>query len=229
MRILMVQDDGKATELLRRGLTGKGHIIDVAVDGIKRFARLRTLPFDAIVLDIMFTGLDGLTLIRSLRSEGVRVPILMLTACDSVSDVVHGLDAGADDYITKPFSSEVLAARLAVIACRTTKHSASTLQIADLIVNAETHCVSRGHRSLALTPKEFVILEHLMRRAGRVVLRDDLMEAVWGIDPGIGHNTLEVYIYQLRGKLEFGGGSRLIQTVRGFGYRITTGSEPFGD
>src|SRR5665213_3865705 len=133
MRILMVEDDANAAELLRRGLTGKAHIIDVAVDGIKRFAKSPTLPFDAIVLDIMFTGVGGLTLIRSLRSEGVRVPILMLTGCDSVSDVVLGLDAGADDYLTKPFSCEVLAARLAVIARRTEKQS--TLQVADQIVN----------------------------------------------------------------------------------------------
>jgi DNA-binding response OmpR family regulator len=223
MRILVVEDDARAAELLRRGLTAKGHIADVADDGLKRFADSQTLPYDAIVLDIVPAGLDGVTFIRSLRSGGVRVPILMLTACDSLSDVVRGLN----DYLTKPFSFEVLAARLAVIARRTTNESASTLRVGDLTVNTETHCVRRGRRSLSLTRTEFTLLEHLMRRAGRVVMRDDIIEAVWGFDREIGNNTLDVFILQLRSKLECGGGSRLIETVRGFGYRITTGAEAF--
>ena len=229
MQILVVEDDAKAANLLRRGLTGKGHTIDVADDGIKCFTKSQKLRFDAIVLDLKLAGLDCLTLIRSLRSGGVSVPILMLTPCDSVSDVVRGLDAGADDYLTKPFSFEVLAARLAVIARRTAKESTSTLRVADLTVNAETHCVRRGRRSLSLTRTEFTLLEHLMRRAGRVVLRDDIIESVWGFDREIGNNTLDVFILQLRGKLEFGGDSRLIETVRGFGYRMTTGDESIGE
>jgi len=222
LRILVVDGDARAGELVRRGLIGKGHFIDVADDGIKLFTESRALPYDAIVLDIVP---DGFTSIRSLRSGGVRVPILMLTACDSVSDIVRGLDEGANDYLTKPFSFEVLAARLAVISRRTTKESAATLRVADLTLNTETHSVRRGGKSLSLTRTEFTLLAHLMRRTGRVVLRDDITEAVWGFDGQIKKSTLDVFIFQLRRKLEFGGGRRLIESVRGFGYRITTGGE----
>jgi DNA-binding response OmpR family regulator len=220
MRILVVEDDAKMAELLRRGLVGKGHIVDVATDGIKGLEKSQTLLFDAIVLDIMLPGLDGLTLARRLRGGGVRVPILMLTARDSVPDIVRGLDAGADDYLTKPFSFEVLAARLRVIARRTAIESASVLQVADLTVNTETHEVHRGKRSLVLTRTEFVLLEYLMRREGRVVSRDHLIEAVWGIDRDVGSNTVDVFISQLRSKIESDSSSRLIQTVRGFGYTL---------
>jgi DNA-binding response OmpR family regulator len=223
LRLLVVEGDTKAAESLRRGLTAKGHITEVADYGIKRLAESETLPYDAIVLNIMPSGMDGPALIRSLRSGGVRVPVLILTDCDSVSDVVRGLDAGANDYLTKPFSFEVLAARLAVIVRRRTEESASTLQVADLMVNTETHSVRRGRRSVALTRTEFKLLVYLMRRAGRVALRDDIIEGVWGSDREIGNNTLDVFILLLRSKLEFGGGSRLIETVRGFGYRITAG------
>jgi two-component system response regulator MprA len=144
----------------------------------------------------------------------------MLTARDSVPDVVRGLDVGADDYLTKPFSFEVLAARLRVIARRTSTESSSVLQISDLTLNTEAHEVHRGKRALVLTRTEFVILEHLMRRAGRVVSRDDLIEAAWGIDREVESNTLDVFIFQLRSKIEAGGASRLIQTVRGFGYTV---------
>jgi two-component system response regulator MprA len=229
LRILVVEDDAKAAQLLRRGLTGKGHATDVADDALTCVAKSRTRPYDAIVLDIMFAGPNGITLIRNLRTEGVRVPIMMLTACDSVTEVVRGLDAGADDYLTKPFSFDVLAARLAVIARRTAKEAAAILQVADLTVNTETLCVRRGRRPVALTRTEFALLEHFMRRAGRVVMRDEIIEAVWGFNREIGSNTLDVFILQLRSKLEFGGASRLIQTVRGFGYRMTTGPDLMGD
>lgn len=222
LRILVVDGDARAAELLRRGLIAKGHFIDVAAVGIKLFPESQALPYDAIVLDIVP---GGFTSIRNLRSGGVRVPILMLTACDSVSDIVRGLDEGANDYLTKPFSFEVLAARLAVISRRTTKESASTLRVADLTLNTETYSVRRGSRSLSLTRTEFTLLAHLMRRKGRIVLRDDIIEAVWGFDRQIGNNTLDVFIFQLRRKLEFSGGRRLIESVRGFGYRITTGGE----
>jgi DNA-binding response OmpR family regulator len=220
MRILVVEDDTKMAELLRRGLTGKGHIVDVVTDGVRGLEKSQTLTFDAIVLDIMLPGLDGLSLARRLRKGGVRVPILMLTARDSVPDVVRGLDAGADDYITKPFSFEVLAARLRVIARRAATESASVLQVADLTVNIETYEVHRAKRLLVLTRTEFVVLEHLMRRAGRVVSRNDLIEAVWGVERDVENNTVDVYISQLRSKIEADSSSRLIQTVRGFGYTV---------
>ncbi|MBI4470278.1 MAG: response regulator transcription factor [Acidobacteria bacterium] len=220
MRILVVEDDTRMAELLRRGLVGQGHTVDVATDGIKGLEKAQTMPLDAIVLDIMLPGLDGLDVARRLRADGVRAPILMLTARDSVPDIVRGLDVGADDYLTKPFSFEVLAARLRVMARRTNAESTVVLQVADLILNTETHEVHRGKRLLILTRTEFVLLEHLMRRAGRVVSRHALIEAVWGIDRDVESNTLDVFIFQLRSKIESAGAGRLIQTVRGFGYTV---------
>jgi len=220
MRILVVEDDAKMAELLRRGLVGHGHTVEVATDGIKGLEKAQSLPFDAVVLDIMLPGLDGLHVARRLRATGIRAPILMLTARDSVPDIVRGLDVGADDYLTKPFSFEVLAARLRVMARRTSGGSEGVLQIADLTLNTETHEVHRGKRLLVLTPTEFVLLERLMRRTGRVVSRDHLIEAVWGIDRDVERNTLDVFIFQLRNKIETGGSSRLLQTVRGFGYTM---------
>jgi DNA-binding response OmpR family regulator len=144
----------------------------------------------------------------------------MLTARDSVPDIVRGLDVGADDYLTKPFSFEVLAARLRVIGRRAAGESDRVLQVADLSLNTETHEVHRGKKLLVLTRTEFILLEHLMRRAGRLVSRNDLTEAVWGVDRDVESNALDVFIFQLRTKIEASGASRLIQTVRGFGYTV---------
>jgi len=168
----------------------------------------------------MLPGVDGLDVARQLRASGVRTPILMLTARDSAQDIVRGLDVGADDYLTKPFSFDVLAARLRAIARRTTTESASVLRVADLTLNNATHEVHRGEESFVLTRTEFTLLEHLMRKAGRVVSRHDLIEKVWGIDREVGNNTVDVFIFQLRSKLESGSSRRLIQTVRGFGYTM---------
>jgi two-component system, OmpR family, response regulator MprA len=220
MRILVVEDDSRMAELLRRGLSKEGHSVDLAGDGLQGLEKGQSLPFDAIVLDVMLPGLDGLSVARRLRSGGTRTPILMLTGRDSVADVVRGLDVGADDYLTKPFSFEVLLARLRVIARRSAGESGSILQVAELTLDTRTHEVHRSGRHIVLTRTEFVLLEHLMRRAGRVVSRNDLIEAVWGIDRDVESNTLDVFIFQLRSKLEAGGASRLIQTVRGFGYTV---------
>jgi DNA-binding response OmpR family regulator len=220
MRILVVEDDIKMAELLSRGLVRQGHAVDVATDGISGLEKSETLPFDAIVLDLMLPGLDGFSVARRLRAGGIRTPILMLTARDSAQEIVRGLDVGADDYLTKPFSFEVLAARLRVIDRRHAAEMDSTLQVADLTVNTETHEVHRRKRPIVLTRTEFVLLEHLMRRAGRIVSRDDLRGAVWGIDRDVESNTLDVFIFQLRSKIESGGANRLIQTVRGFGYTL---------
>lgn len=218
MRILVVEDDAKMAELLRRGLVGQGHSVDVASDGIKAWEKSQAAPFDAIVLDVMLPGIDGLTVAKRLRASGDRVPILMLTARDSVPDIVRGLDVGADDYLTKPFSFEVLAARLRVMARHKAGESRPVLRVADLTLNTETHEVHRGRKPLFLTRTEFLILELLMRRAGRVVSRDNLRDAGWGVVRDVESNTLEVFISQLRSKTEAGGARRLIHTVRGFGY-----------
>jgi two-component system response regulator MprA len=192
--------------------------VDVAGDGLKGLEKGQRLPFDAIVLDIMLPGLDGISVARRLRAGGVRAPILMLTARDSVPDIVRGLDVGADDYLTKPFSFQVLAARLRVIERRIQEEPGEILQVADLTLDTQTHEVQRAGRPILLSRTEFIILDHLMRRAGRVASRDDLIEAVWGMDRDVERNTLDVFIFQLRSKLEAGGAARLIHTVRGFGY-----------
>jgi DNA-binding response OmpR family regulator len=220
MRILVVEDDAKMAELLRRGLAREGHAVTLAHDGARGLEEARARSFDTILLDIMLPGVDGLTVARRLRTNGIRTPILMLTSRDSVPDIVRGLDVGADDYLTKPFSFDVLTARLRVIARRIGSESGSLLQIGDLTLSSETHEVHRNGRPIALTRTEYVMLEYLMRRAGRVVSRDSLIEAVWGIDREVGHNTVDVFIFQLRSKLEAHGAGRLIQTVRGFGYTV---------
>ena len=223
MRILVIEDDGKMAELLRRGLTERGHSVEIAADGLDGLAKAAAPSFDAIVLDVMLPGIDGLGFVRRLRSGGARIPVLMLTARDSAKDVVRGLDLGADDYMTKPFSFEVLLARLRVIGRRL--DTETELRFADLRLNTDTHEVRRSGRELALTRTEFVLLEHLMRRAGRVVSREVLTEAVWGFDRDVESNALDVFIFQLRGKTEFGGARRLIQTVRGFGYAMRENDE----
>jgi DNA-binding response OmpR family regulator len=223
MRILVVEDDGKMAELLRRGLSGQGHSVEVAADGLDGLSKAEALPFDAIVLDVMLPGIDGLNFVRRLRLGGTRVPVLMLTARDSAKDIVRGLDVGADDYLTKPFSFEVLLARLRVIARRL--DTETELRVADLTLNTDTHEVRRGNRELTLTRTEFVLLEYLMRRPGRVVSREDLVQAVWGIDRDVESNTLDVFIFQLRNKTELNGASRLIQTIRGFGYTMRENDE----
>ena len=206
--------------LLQRGLASQGHIVDVALDGIKGLEKAQTMSFDAIVLDVMLPGVSGLLVAKRLRASGNRTPILMLTARDAVPDVVRGLDAGADDYLSKPFSFEVLAARLRVIGRRKTMESSPVLQVSDLTLDREAHEVRRGKRAVMLSPTEFAMLEHLMRRAGRVVSRHDLIAAVWGDDHEVGTNTVDVFIFLLRSKIETGGEKRLIQTVRGLGYTV---------
>ena len=220
MRVLIIEDDVKMAELIRRGLSGEGHLAEVAPDGRRGLEMAQNQAFDALVLDVMLPGQDGFSVARRLRADGIRVPILMLTARDAVRDIVRGLDFGADDYLTKPFSFEVLAARLRAIARRAASESAKVLHVADLKLNTDTHEVQRGTRLIVLTRTEYILLEYLMRRGGRVVSRDDLIDSVWGIDREVESNTLDVFIFQLRAKLEANGAGRLIQTVRGFGYTL---------
>ena len=218
MRVLVVEDDARMAELLRRGLAEDRHSVDVEGDGPAGLERARTHPYDTIVLDVMLPGLDGLGVVRKLRSAGIQTPILMLTARDGVSDIVRGLDIGADDYLTKPFSFDVLRARLRVMARRTGVNSGRILQVADLTIATDTHRVRRADRVILLTRTEYLLLELLMKRAGRVVSRDALIEAAWGGEQDVSSNALDVFIFQLRTKLEAGGAPRLLQTVRGFGY-----------
>ena len=223
MRVLVVEDDSKMAELLHRGLTAEGHQVEVAADGTAGYEKASGLAFDAIVLDVMLPSLDGFSLARRLRAQGSKVPILMLTGRDAAHDVVRGLDLGADDYLTKPFSFEVLSARLRVITRRASAGKNASVQVGDLTVNRETREVRRAAKPIPLTRTEYVILDRLIARPGAAVSRDALVEAVWGCDRDVESNTLDVFIWQLRSKIEAGGATRLVQTVRGFGYAIREG------
>ena len=221
MRLLIVEDDPKMADLIRRGLEESGHSGRVALDGITGLNLARAIAPDAIVLDVMLPGLDGFNFTKRLRRDGCAVPILMLTGRDAVSDVVKGLNLGADDYLTKPFSLKILIARLEALVRRASAVPSKRLQIADLILNLEEYEVWRGRTKIALTKTEFDILAFLMRRAGHVVTRETLIQGVWGeSDKEIESNTLDVFIRLLRSKVDSAPSRRLIQTVRGIGYTV---------
>ncbi|MFI9510399.1 response regulator transcription factor [Nocardia sp. NPDC052566] len=221
MRILVVDDDRAVRESLRRSLTFNGYSVDLAVDGVDALEKATAQRPDALVLDVMMPRLDGLEVCRRLRSTGDDLPILVLTARDSVSERVAGLDAGADDYLPKPFALEELLARLRALLRRTAVDPGETseaMQFADLSLDPVTREVSRGERSISLTRTEFSLLEMLMANPRRVLTRSRILEEVWGYDFPTSGNALEVYIGYLRRKTEAEGEPRLIHTVRGVGY-----------
>lgn len=205
-------------ELLRQGLCEEGHTVVVAMDGCEGLRLAGGCPLDLVVLDVMLPGISGFEVARRLRAQGNQTPILMLTARDTAGDVVQGLDLGADDYLTKPFSFEVLFARVRAVARRGPIPQPVNYRAGDLTVNQGTREVRRGERSITLTRTEYAILELLIRNAGRVVSRDTLIERVWGNESEIESNTLDAFVRLLRAKVDSAGGERLIQTVRGVGY-----------
>ncbi|NKY55756.1 response regulator transcription factor [Nocardia flavorosea] len=221
MRILVVDDDRAVRESLRRSLTFNGYTVDLAVDGIDALEKATADRPDALVLDVMMPRLDGLEVCRRLRSTGDDLPILVLTARDSVSERVAGLDAGADDYLPKPFALEELLARLRALLRRRMPDPgeiSETMRFADLSLDPVTREVARGDRSISLTRTEFSLLEMLMANPRRVLTRGRILEEVWGYDFPTSGNALEVYIGYLRRKTEADGEPRLIHTVRGVGY-----------
>lgn len=221
MRILVVDDDRAVRESLRRSLTFNGYTVDLAVDGIDALEKATAERPDALVLDVMMPRLDGLEVCRRLRSTGDDLPILVLTARDSVSERVAGLDAGADDYLPKPFALEELLARLRALLRRRAADPgeiSETMRFADLSLDPVTREVARGDRSISLTRTEFALLEMLMANPRRVLTRGRILEEVWGYDFPTSGNALEVYIGYLRRKTEAEGEPRLIHTVRGVGY-----------
>ncbi|MET8798340.1 response regulator transcription factor [Nocardia sp. NPDC004568] len=221
MRILVVDDDRAVRESLRRSLTFNGYTVDLAVDGIDALEKATADRPDALVLDVMMPRLDGLEVCRRLRSTGDDLPILVLTARDSVSERVAGLDAGADDYLPKPFALEELLARLRALLRRRapdTGEVSEAMRFADLSLDPVTREVARGSRSISLTRTEFSLLEMLMSNPRRVLTRGRILEEVWGYDFPTSGNALEVYIGYLRRKTEADGEPRLIHTVRGVGY-----------
>jgi DNA-binding response OmpR family regulator len=220
MRLLIVEDETRMAELLRKGLTEEGHTATCAGDGAEGLVLAKSYEFDVIILDLMMPKLNGYELAKRLRAEKIPTPILMLTAKDSVPDIVRGLDLGADDYMTKPFSFEELVARLRAVKRRALVAKDTSLRVADLVLDPASREVVRGAERVSLTRTEYNLLERLMYRAGKVVSRRSLIEAVWGFDREIEENTLDAFMHLLRNKIDPPGCSKLIHTVRGVGYMI---------
>jgi two-component system, OmpR family, response regulator MprA len=222
MKILVVDDERAVRESLRRALELEGYEIELAADGSEALYRLEgNEEPDAMILDVLMPGVDGLEVCRRLRVSGSKLPVLMLTARTQVEDRVAGLDAGADDYVTKPFALEELLARVRALLRRTSEEeSGEVLRFADLELEPGTREVRRGDRPIALTRTEFSLLELFLRNPRQVLTRSVIFERVWGYDFGFGSNSLDVYIGYLRRKTEAGDEPRLIHTVRGVGYAL---------
>jgi DNA-binding response OmpR family regulator len=220
LNILVVEDERKVADLLRAGLEDEGHSVGVAYTAPEGLALAKASGWDTVLLDVMLPGFDGFELVRRMRKAGLRAPVLMLTARDATADVVTGLKAGADDYLKKPFSFEELLARLQALARRGPATHLVELKVEDLRLDATTHEVFRADRPIQLTKKEYQLLEFLMRSKGRVVSRTAIIEAVWGHSSDASDNTVEAIIKLLRKKVDEGHAKSLIQTVRGFGYRL---------
>lgn len=219
MQILVVEDERRMAELLERTLQEEGHQVVLARDGRAGFEIARCSVFDVIVLDVMLPGMDGLAIARKLRECRNQTPVLMLTARDAPSDIVTGLDSGADDYLAKPFSIEILLARLRAVSRRGVIARPVCLEIADVKLDPATRQVTRGEEVLSLTPREYRLLELLMRNPGRAISRDTILEAVWGVGSEVAENTLEVFMRLLRVKVDYRQ-PKLIHTIRGFGYMM---------
>lgn len=226
MHLLIVEDETRMAELLRKGLSEEGHIVTCASDGAQGFEVAKNYDFDVIILDLMLPRLSGYELAKRLRSERVRTPILMLTARDSVPDIVRGLDLGADDYMTKPFSFDELVARLRAVKRRAAAADDTSLRVGDLVLDPASREVLRAEHRVSLTRTEYNLLERLIYRAGKVVSRRSLIESVWGFDRDIEENTLDVFMHLLRAKIDPPGRPKLIHTVRGVGYMIRNDTRP---
>jgi DNA-binding response OmpR family regulator len=219
MRILVVEDERKVASFIRQGLEEEGHQVDVAEDGDSALDLAAGDPaYDLIVLDVVLPRRSGLAVLRTLRDRKVASPVLMLTARDAVSDRVAGLDAGADDYLTKPFAFEEFLARVRALLRRGSGQRAAILQVADLVLDPFRREATRNGRRITLTGREYALLEYLMRNAGRVLTRPMLAERVWGLDFDPESNVIDVYVGYLRRKVDAPGERRLLHTVRGAGY-----------
>jgi len=221
MRVLVVEDERKIADFVRRGLTEQGYAVDVAYDGEEALDWPAVAEFDVVVLDVMLPGRDGIDVCRTLRERGVRIPIMLLTARDAVEDRVRGLDSGADDYLVKPFAFAELLARLRALARREPGVIAPSLDIGDLTLDTTTREVSRGGRLIEMTTKEYAILEYLMRHPNQVLTRSMIAEHVWNYDFDNASNVIDVHIRNLRRKIDDGFSTKLISTIRGAGYRIS--------
>jgi DNA-binding response OmpR family regulator len=217
-RLLIVDDDPGLTSVLRRSLAYEGYAVDTAASGVEGLARARERYPDLVILDVVMPGLDGLEVLRRLREADRQLPVLLLTARDAQADQVRGLEGGADDYVVKPVAFEVLLARVRALLRRQEGERPPVLRFSDLAVDTAARRAQRGAREIDLTSTEYDLLRQFLEHPRRVLPRDLLMERVWGYDFGGNANVLEVFVKQLRQKLEAGGEDRLIHTVRGVGY-----------
>jgi two-component system copper resistance phosphate regulon response regulator CusR len=226
VRILLVEEESRVAGFIARGLREQSYAVDIAADGEQALYMASIDEYDLLILDGMLPRKDGWAVCRELRSAGFRVPILMLTARDAVDDRVAGLDAGADDYLAKPFDFKELLARLRALGRRPAPLRRDVLKVDDLTLDTASHAVSRGGRPVSLTAKEYALLEFLLLNQGRVVGRERIAQHVWddGFDPF--SNVIDVYIKRLRSKLDSGAGRRLIHTRRGEGYLLAANPEP---
>jgi two-component system, OmpR family, response regulator len=220
VRILVVEDDVKMAAAIRRGLRFEGIVVDLAEGGEEAIRLVGATDYDAVLLDVMLPDIDGFETCRRLRSQGVWVPILMLTARDAVEDRVHGLDTGADDYLTKPFSLAELLARLRALARRGPVERPTVLEVGDLRLDPATHEVWRRDHEIELSAREFALLETFMRRPGQVLTQLQLLEAAWDLGYEQRSNVVEVYVRYLREKIDRPFGLKSLETVRGAGYRL---------
>lgn len=226
MRLLLAEDDPRLSSLLSRGLRENAYAVDVTADGKHAVVQAAVNSYDAIILDVMLPGMDGFEVCRELRSRDIRTPILMLTARDAVADRIAGLDHGADDYLTKPFDFGELLARLRAITRRPESLQPNTLMLGDLVIDTASHEVTRAGVPIALTGKEYALLELLARNAGRVVSRADIVAHVWDDNHDPFTNAVEVYINRLRGKIDRAPWTPLLQTRRGAGYILVASPIP---
>jgi two-component system OmpR family response regulator len=220
MRVLLVEDEIKMSRAIRRGLEREGYAVDAALDGNDGLHRASEWDYDAIVLDVMLPGLDGLEVCRRLRRAGRWAPVLMLTARDGVADRIRGLDVGADDYLVKPFAFGELLARLRALVRRGARERPAVLEVGDLALDPAAHTVTLSGRSVPLSTREFALLEFLMRNAGQVLSRPAILEHVWDYNYDGMSNVVDVYVGYLRRKLEQPPGQVRIRTVRGVGYGL---------
>ena len=219
MRVLVIEDDRKVADFIARGLREDGYAVDVAHDGVEGDTNAHVYDYDALVVDVMLPGKNGIEIVRDLRKAGRDVPVVLLTARDTTEDVVRGLDAGADDYLTKPFAFEELLARLRALVRRGGSGRLDRLSYADIELDRIHHTAARGGDSLDLTPREFQLLEHFLLHPEEVVRRTELLEKVWSLQFDPGSNVVDVHVGNLRRKLRQKG-NPLIHTIRGVGYML---------
>jgi DNA-binding response OmpR family regulator len=221
VRILVIEDDDPLRALLERGLAEEGHVVDALPDGRQCQAYLASAPYDAMVLDLNLPHEDGLTILRRLRDGGEATPVLVLTARDGTGDVVAGLNAGADDYLRKPFAFDELEARLRSLSRRPPSWTGDVLRVGNVVFDCATRQGRRGERDLELTAKEGIFLEIVMRNPGRVVTRRTLEDRLWDRESDRASNVLDVFARRLRNKLSAGGEEQVLQTIRGLGFRLS--------